>query len=54
MKNRKVNGFEAREQLGNLYWDDPRWQEVDRLRKENKHSQANSLVFEIRLSWGVE
>ena len=47
-------GFEQRELVGNAYWEDARWKEVERLRKENKHSEANSLVFRIRESWGVD
>lgn len=50
----KLNGFEARELLGNKYWNDPRWEQVKKLRTENKYSEANRIVFEIRNDWGVE
>lgn len=50
----KEDGFEARERLGNDYWDDPRWKEVEKLRKQGKQAEANSLVFRIRDSWGLD
>ena len=52
MKKEK-NGFEKREELGDAYWKDPLWKEVRRLRDEDKHAEANSLVFEIRSEWGL-
>lgn len=50
----KEDGFEARERLGDAYWQDPRWKEVEALRNQNKNVEANSLVFQIRASWGIE
>jgi len=53
----KNDGWEQREALGNAYWEDPRWDEVRRLRttgKPDDHAAANRLVFEIRSSWGVD
>lgn len=47
-------GFEQREIAGDAYWEDPRWKEVQNLRKEGKHLEANSLVFKIREHWGVD
>lgn len=47
------DGFEKREALGDNYWKDPRWKKVNKLRKENKHLEANGLVGEIRYSWGL-
>ena len=47
-------GFEQREIVGDAYWEDARWKEVERLRKEGKHAEANGLVFQIRESWGVD
>jgi hypothetical protein len=52
--DKKLDGFEQREQLGDDYWSDPRWKEVLKLRQQRKHSEANGLVFQIRESWGVE
>ena len=50
-----MNGFEQREVAGATgYWEDPRWKEVKKLRNENKHSEANTLVFKIRSDWGVD
>ncbi len=51
---KKLDGFEQRELLGDAYWEDLRWKVVERLRKEEKHLEANSLVFEIRSDWGVD
>lgn len=51
---KKKDGFEAREELGQVYWDDLRWKKVEELRKAGKYAEANSLVFEIRDSWGVD
>lgn len=53
-QGRRRCGFEQREQLGDAYWNDPRWKEVSRLRKEGKQSEANSLTFQIRESWSVD
>lgn len=47
-------GFEQREIVGDDYWNDPRWEEVKRLREEGKIPESNGLVFEIRESWGVD
>lgn len=52
--NRKLNGFEQREEVGPAYWEDTRWKEVAKLRDQNKQFEANSLVFKIRSDWGVE
>lgn len=52
--SRKLDGFEQRELLGDAYWKDPRWEEVRKLREQNKQAEANSLTFEIRESWGVD
>ena len=49
-----MDAFEARELLGQAYWDDPRWKKVYELRAQEKHLEANSLVYEIRASWGLE
>jgi hypothetical protein len=49
----KENGFEARERLGQAYWDDPRWKKVENLRKKGKDPEANGLVFQIREDWGI-
>ena len=49
----KDNGFEEREKLGQSYWNDPRWEEVSKLRSKGLHIDANSLVFEIRKSWNI-
>lgn len=54
MSKRKLNGFEKRELIGKSYWEDPRWKKVRKLRKENKHGEANNIVFKIRASWGLE
>ena len=54
MKNwDEMDGFEKRESCPE-YWDDPRWKDVDKLRDENKHSEANGLVMKIRNDWGME
>jgi hypothetical protein len=50
----KEDGFEARERLGQAYWDDPRWEQVRKLRQEGRHPEANHLVFEIDESWGLD
>jgi hypothetical protein len=50
-------GFEQRELLGEDYWNDPRWKEVERLRSTgnpDNMARANGLVFEIRADWGVD
>lgn len=52
--NRRRCGFEERERVGKKYWDDPRWKEVIKLRKEGKDLEANDLVMTIRYAWGVE
>jgi len=55
VKMEKLDGFEQREIVGKFgYWEDKRWKEVNKLRKEGKADEANSLVFEIRDSWGVD
>lgn len=46
-------GFEAREALGDTYWNDPRWKKVEALRAEGKHLEANGLTFEIRADYGL-
>jgi len=51
---RELDGFEKREALGPKYWSDPRWEEVKKLRLENKQLEANSLVGVIRHDWGIE
>jgi len=53
-ENRKLNGFEQREAVGDAYWKDPRWKEVAKLRDQNSQLEANSLVLKIRSDWGVE
>ena len=50
----REDGFEAREAIGDLYWDDPRWKEVEELRESGKDLEANNLVFTIRESYGLE
>jgi hypothetical protein len=50
---RKLDGFEKRELLGDAYWKDKRWKKVTKLRDEGKMLEANSLVFKIRESWGL-
>lgn len=54
MSKPKEDGYEARERLGDPYWNDPRWKEVQRLRTEGKVPESNGVVFDIRESWGVE
>jgi len=49
-----MDGFEQRELIGDVYWDDLRWEQVRKLREQNKLLEANSLVFEIRESYGVD
>lgn len=51
---KEKNGFEKREEVGETYWHDERWLEVNRLREDNRHAEANALVFEIRSDWGME
>jgi len=52
---RKEDGFKQRERVAKLgYWEDKRWKKVNKLRKNNKLNEANSLVFKIRNSWGVD
>ena len=47
--------FEQREIAGDRgYFKDPRWNEVNSLRNEGKHIEANGLVFKIREDWGVD
>jgi len=46
-------GFLSREVIGNSYWKDARWEEVNALREQGKQMEANGLVSEIRVSWGV-
>lgn len=50
--NEKADVFEQYEQLPISYHRDPRWEVVRELRKQNKHLEANGLVFQIRNSWG--
>lgn len=55
------DGFEEREALGDQYWDDPRWADVQQLRntpvndpeRNSKYAKANGLVSRIREDWGV-
>jgi hypothetical protein len=55
MKQEEQDGFEKREEAALIgYWKDPRWVQVGKLRKEKKHIEANSLVFQIRSDWGVD
>jgi len=55
MKNKKLNGFEQREQVSQFgYWEDPRWEQVINLRKQNKIPESNGLVMVIRGEWGVD
>ncbi len=50
-----TDGFEKREQVTKYgYWEDERWKEVTKLRKENKIPESNGLVMEIRSDWGVD
>lgn len=51
---RKPDVFEAYEQLPSSYHKDPRWKEVQRLRKAGDQLRANGLVFEIRSAYGFE
>jgi len=51
---KKLNAFEQREVIGRIYWDDPRWKEVTRLRVNGEDNKANSLVYQIRDSYGVD
>lgn len=54
MKNwEDMDGFEKRETCPE-YWNDSRWEEVERLRERKKHAEANSLVMKIRVDWGME
>ena len=51
----RKDGFEQREQATTFgYWEDNRWEEVKRLRSEDKNAEANSLTFEIRDNWGID
>lgn len=50
----KPDVFEAYEQLPSSYHKDPRWKEVQRLRKAGDHLRANGLVGEIRAAYGFE
>jgi hypothetical protein len=55
MKKKKLDGFEQREQVAQFgYWDDPRWEQVTKLRKEGKNGEVNNLVFTIRDEYGVD
>lgn len=54
MKTKTIDGFEQREILSDSYWKDPRWKIVSDLRKQEKHAEANGLVFQIRSDWGVD
>ena len=47
-------GFEDREHLGYSYQKDPRWKEVSKLRSQGDHLEANGLVSQIRVDWGLE
>jgi len=49
----KDNGFEKREKLGETYWEDQRWEKVQKLRELGEHLEANSLVFRIRDDYGL-
>lgn len=49
--------FEQRELVSQDYWNDPRWEEVKRLRSTDvpgDAATANGLVFAIRSDWGVD
>jgi hypothetical protein len=49
-----MDGFDAREYAEEFgYWKDPRWKQVDKLRKANDNDKANTVVFRIRRDWGV-
>ena len=48
------DGFEKREELGNAYWEDPRWEEVKALREKDRQIEANGLVGKIQSDWGLE
>jgi len=50
---KKLNGFEQRELIGPIYLNDERWKEVHKLRVDGKDNEANSLVYKIRESYGV-
>lgn len=54
MNKEKENGFEARERLGDVYWNDPDWEKVKELRREGKQLEANGLVFSIRYRYGID
>ena len=46
--------FEDREEAErNGYSEDVRWKKVRELRSQNKHSEANGLVFKIREDWWI-
>jgi hypothetical protein len=49
-----MNGFKQREQVSKSYWKDPRWKEVDRLRKDKQIPKSNGLVMEIRSDFGLD
>ena len=51
---KKKDAFEAYEQLPSSYHKDPRWKQVQQLRKEGKHAEANGLVGAIRQDYGFE
>jgi len=49
------NGFEKREEMAVFgYWQDPRWKEVEQLRKDNKIPESNGLVMTIRSDYGLD
>jgi len=54
MRKYKTNTFEQHE-LATCrgYYKDLRWKKVQQLRDENRHPEANGLVFKIREDYGI-
>ena len=53
MEKKELDDFAKREMLGEVYYDDPRWEKVKELRKDEQHLKANDLVCAIRADWGL-
>ncbi len=52
--DKRADAFEAYEKLPASYHSDPRWKQVNELRKANEHARANGLVLQIRDDYGFE
>jgi hypothetical protein len=51
---KKQDTFDRYEQLPVSYHEDPRWKDVEKLRKENKFPESNDLALQIRTDYGFE